>query len=200
MPTARFWAIFWATAVLVSPQAPPASTLTPAEITQAIADGTAGKRLQAACNAVEPGETLLQTTELRVAAEGPMGRIMRAAEFAAQVEHHPLTPADISPELSAPTVLVSATIFAPASPSTASRRLPTFVVTMDGAPVPGMSLPKMALPPVFPESRVGEQRMLFDLRIVQAKPDADLQISGTESSGRRTWKCSISASEKMKLK
>ena len=137
-----------------------------------------------------------------VGAEGPIGRIMRAAHEAKD-QHRTFTAGEVTPDMAAPTLLVHAAIkwFWSDRAPTVSPEAPGFGGTMNGIAVPLLDNPRLPFPALFQDTQIlPEVQLLYDLAVVQADAKADLQITGTDRNDRWTWRCSIGASAKMKLR
>jgi hypothetical protein len=104
-------------ATTTSATAAPPAPLTDAEVEEAIRDGSNGQRAQAACTAAGTFHDRPEENQSRadVLLEGPIGRIMHAARDA-RVRHATLAVGELTPEMRAPTVLMTAELKGSSTP------------------------------------------------------------------------------------
>ncbi len=103
----------------------PWGELTSTDINLAIRDGVAGRTLQASCAAAAEFPSRVETgASARITAEGPAGRVMRAAGES-RARHQTFSEALVTPEMRAPVVVVTADLEAfpvGARPATRCRK------------------------------------------------------------------------------
>jgi VWFA-related protein len=196
--------------------APPLPAASDADVELAIRNGIAGKRLDASCSAtdampIDPGEP----KTLDVIAEGPIGRIMRAAREAND-RRLPFFPAQVSADLRAPLLRVTASLTQPqpadgqiaaaaGRPTNLTAMAPITVVRLRSrGPSPTVLRP-VSLAPGFATGRppsgmvaVGTLVAWFDLASFQALPGSDVEVVVSSANGER--RCALSARDRRTIR
>jgi hypothetical protein len=194
------------------PPVPPASD---ADVELAIRNGLAGKSLDASCSAtdpmpIDPGDP----KTLQVIAEGPIGRIMRAAREA-NARRLPFTPVQVSADLRAPLLRVTATLTQPAPdnptgappgpPTNLTATAPITVVRLRSRDASPTVLHPVSLAPGVGVGRppsgvvnVGAIVAWFDLASFQALPGSDAEVMVSSARGER--RCTLSAKDRRTIR
>ena len=190
----------------------PLSPVTASEVDQAIADGLAGKRLQAFCiaNGVFPDKPAEGALAAEVVFEGPVGRIMRRARDAAR-DRTPFDATHVTDADRAPTLTVTAELKSaiaaepfrtPAEPPPGSpAALPLSNIRLWSERPNPSTIPAIAMSTGGGLMQLGASRRLtvtFDLAAFRAMPGSRVEAAVYSLSGERS--CQISARDKLGLR
>jgi Ca-activated chloride channel family protein len=171
------------------------SAVTPFEVQEAIGLGEGGRRLQASCAAADVFQSRIETrASVRVVAEGPLGRIMRAAGEARR-RQEAFKASAITDDMRAPVVALTATLeWAPASgdpPGTKPSPLMALRVHGHGpSPItidPAGGRPVALEPPSGTFSGLSATFAMTDFK---GLPGHDVEVSVSSAAGTRSCRFS----------
>lgn len=173
--------------------------LTEPEVTTAVAEGTKGQKLEAECSGTANLAGWHEDQAiLEVIAEGPVGRIMRAAREA-KSEHRAFSNADVTAEMSARVLTVRATLITPFGSDPPNPV--DFIRGLSPLRTIGLQVEDRVLNPLrrpVPGLEPAEIVAVFDLDAVRRDPREDLVAVVSSAAGQRT--CKIGAKNKMSLR
>jgi Ca-activated chloride channel family protein len=160
----------------------PVSPLSDDDVARAVADGSAGQRLQAACTTSPlTGPPRSRPTYADVTIEGPMGRVMRAAREA-RGQGRKLIAADVPDALRMPLVYARVDMREAVSidenPTTTRTSRPPAAadrIRLRSLP-PSVTLLDPLSPPAGPSGEALPLRATFDLAAFRSLPGRDLEV------------------------
>jgi Ca-activated chloride channel family protein len=168
---------------------PPWPEVATDEVQEAIRNGEAGRRLQASCTAADVFPSRVETrASVRVVAEGPIGRIMRAAGEARR-RQQAFAASAVNDDMRAPVVAVTATLeLAPdAKPS------PLTQLQLRGrGPNPIAIVPTGIRPaaPALPTGASGGLSATFAMTDFKGLPGGDVEVVLSSAAGHRSCRFS----------
>jgi VWFA-related protein len=176
----------------------PWPALTDAAIDTAIKDASAGKALEASCVAMGsfPTKKHEQDATVLVAASGPIGRI-RSAAADARERRFAFDARQVTPDMRAPAVLLTATVTVPPLPVTPPQAIVRSLPPPPPAPLTSMRVRGRApteielQPTGYRATRPRVLAAAFDLAAFKALPGSEVEVVITSAAGERRCRFAV---------